>query len=126
MGSDADVRKLIDQVPSSARQLSEGVDEIGPGTSHVIANLITVGRITDTRLDGLEQAFVTYPALSTGAVALLKGDRPEAPLGLTRNLIDPPPCVKGYEKTQRRPGDDNKDDPPYNKTAYRPTPKGSA
>src|SRR5690606_3663867 len=70
-GSDADLRKLIDQVPSSARQLSEVVDEIGPGTSHVIANLITVGRIADTRLDGLEQAFVTYPALSAGAVALL-------------------------------------------------------
>ncbi|WP_028852058.1 MlaD family protein [Thermocrispum municipale] len=124
-GSDADLRKLIDQVPSSARQLSEVVDEIGPGTSHVIANLITVGRIADTRLDGLEQAFVTYPALSAGAVALLKGDRPEAPLGLTLNLFDPPPCVKGYEKTQRRPGDDIKDDPPYNKDAYCAEPKGS-
>jgi phospholipid/cholesterol/gamma-HCH transport system substrate-binding protein len=124
-GSDEDLRKLIDQVPSSATQVSEVVDEIGPGLSHVIANLITVGRIAGTRLEGLEQAFITYPALSAGAVTMLRDNKGEAPLGLTLNLFDPPPCVKGYEGTVRRKGSDITNDPPYNKDAYCAEPKGS-
>lgn len=126
-GSDADIRKLIDQVPSSARQLSEVVDEVGPGASALIANLITVGQISDTRREGLEQALVTYPALSAGAIALTRSGRPEAPLGLSLNLFDPPPCVKGYDDTKRRKGSDIDSDSthPYNAGAYCAEPKGS-
>ncbi len=136
-GSDADIRKLIDQVPSSARQLSEVVNEVGPGASALIANLITVGQITDTRRAGIEQGLVTYPALSAGAVALLRSGKPEAPLGLSLNLFDPPPCVKGYiddeetgyEGTERRKGSaisaESDQKHPYNRDAYCAEPKGS-
>jgi phospholipid/cholesterol/gamma-HCH transport system substrate-binding protein len=127
-GSDADIRRLLDQSPGAARQLSEFVHEVGPGASSLIANLITLGRISDSRTDGLEQALATYPALSGGAVALLK-ERPEAPLGFALNLFDPPPCVKGYEGTERRKGSDigSESDAkhPYNAGAYCAEPPGS-
>lgn len=124
-GSDADLRKLITETPGAARQLSDVVHEIGPGASHLIANLITLGQVTDTRLEGMEQALITYPALSGGAVALSRSGEPEAPLGLTLNLFDPPPCIKGYEDTVRHKGSYDKDDPPHNVNAYCAEPKGS-
>lgn len=124
-GSDADLRKLIELTPPSARQLSEVVHEIGPGASSLIASLITLGQISDSRTEGLEQALVTYPALSAGAVALTRGERPEAPLGFALNLFDPPPCVKGYEDTVRHKGSYEPIDPPHNVDAYCAEPKGS-
>lgn len=123
-GSDADLRKLIDESPGAARQLSEVVHEIGPGLSHLIANLTTIGRISDTRTDGLEQALVTYPALSSGGLLLLNRENNEAPLGFTLNLFDPPPCVKGYEDTNRRKGSDETDSA-HNTDAYCAEPPGS-
>lgn len=123
-GSDADIRKLIDEVPASMRQLSEVVNETGPGLSALIANLITLGELSDTRLRGTEQALLTYPALSAGALAVTRSGRAEAPLGLVLNLFDPPPCVKGYEGTNKRPGNDTAD-VPHNTRAYCAEPQGS-
>ena len=123
-GSDADLRKLIDESPGAARQLSEVVHEIGPGLSHLIANLTTIGRISDPRTDALEQALVTYPSLSAGGLLLLNRENNEAPLGFTLNLFDPPPCVKGYEDTNRRKGSDQTNSP-HNTEAYCAEPPGS-
>ncbi|GAA5122185.1 MlaD family protein [Haloechinothrix salitolerans] len=123
-GSDADIRRLIEQTPPAANQISQVVDEIGPGLSALVANLITLGEISDDRLRGLEQTLLTYPALGAGATALLDPKEPKAPLGLAVNLFDPPPCVKGYEGTKKRPGDDTSPSK-YNEEAYCAEPKGS-
>ncbi len=123
-GSDADIRRLIEQTPPTANQLSRVVDEIGPGLSALVANLITIGELSDDRLGGLEQTLLTYPALSAGAQAILNPKEPKAPLGLALNLFDPPPCVKGYEGTKKRPGDDTSPSK-YNEEAYCAEPKGS-
>lgn len=126
-GSDADIRKLIDATPASARQVSELLNETGPGLSALLANLLTLGNIAVSRLEGTEQALLSYPGLAAGADALLKGqdkNNPMAPLTLTLNIFDPPSCTKGYESTNRRPGDD---DAPakYNTKAYCAEPQGS-
>ncbi|MPY99013.1 MAG: MCE family protein [Actinophytocola sp.] len=123
-GSDADIRRLIEQTPQTANQFSRVVDEVGPGLSALVANLITLGEISDDRLAGLEQTMLTYPALGAGAQALLDPKNPKAPLGLALNLFDPPPCVKGYESTKKRPGDDTSPST-YNEEAYCAEPKGS-
>ncbi|MQA60394.1 MAG: MCE family protein [Actinophytocola sp.] len=122
--SDADIRKLIDASPGAARELSSVVNEVGPGLSALVANLVTLGNISDSRLEGTEQALMTYPALSAGALAVTRKGGAEAPLGLSLNLFDPPPCVKGYEGTDRRPGDDTSD-AKHNAEAYCAEPKGS-
>lgn len=123
-GSDADIRRLIEQTPPTANQLSRVVDEVGPGLSALVANLITLGELSDARLGGLEQTLLTYPALSAGAQAILDPKEPKAPLGLALNLFDPPPCVKGYESTKKRPGDDTSPSQ-YNEKAYCAEPTGS-
>lgn len=126
-GSDADIRKLIDATPASARQISELLNEAGPGLSALMANLLTLGNIAVTRLEGTEQALLSYPGLAAGADALLKGqdpDHPEARLSFALNVFDPPPCTKGYETTNRRPGDETAD-VKYNTEAYCAEPPGS-
>lgn len=129
-GSDDDIRKLIEATPASARQISLLLNEAGPGLSAMLANLLTLGNIAVTRLEGTEQALLAYPGLAAGADALLKGqdkDNPEARLSLTLNIFDPPPCTKGYEGTNKRPGDDDSADPKYdyNTKAYCAEPQGS-
>lgn len=106
--SDADFRRLIDITPQVATQLSEVLAESGPGLGALIANLLTMSNLTVTRLDGLEQALVTYPALSAGAHTPAPGDG-TAHLGLVLNTFDPPACVKGYPRAEAEasgaPGD---------------------
>ncbi|WP_116051027.1 MlaD family protein [Amycolatopsis palatopharyngis] len=106
--SDADFRRLIDTTPRVATQLSEVLAESGPGLGALIANLLTMSNLTVTRLDGMEQALVTYPALSAGAHTPAPGDG-TAHLGLVLNSFDPPACVKGYPRAEAEasgaPGD---------------------
>jgi len=123
-GSDADIRRLIEQTPPMADQLTRVVDEVGPGLSDLVGNLITLGELQKPRLRGLEQALMTYPALGAGAQSLLDPQTPKAPLGLVVNLFDPPSCVKGYESTEKRPGSDTSP-AKYNERAHCAEPPGS-
>lgn len=121
--SDGDFRKLIEATPKSATQLSGVLRETGPGLSSLIANLLTLSNLQVSRLDGLEQALVSYPLLAAGADAVLTKEG-KARLGLPLNLFDPPPCTKGYEDTNRRPGNDTSFAEPNNE-AYCAEPQGS-
>ena len=121
--SDPDIRNLITQVPGAAEQLDDFVRETGPGLGVTLANLLTTSNILETRQDGIEQALVTYPAVAVGSKTVTPGDG-TAHLGLALNLFDPPPCVKGYEKTNQRAGNDLSNAQP-NEQAYCAEPKGS-
>lgn len=121
-GSDADIRRLINATPASARQLSAVVNEIGPGLSALIANAITLGNLSNDRLEGTEQALLTYPALSAGSIAVTRGG--DVPLGFVMNFFEPPPCVKGYESTNKRKGSVTTP-APHNTKAYCAEPYGS-
>lgn len=121
--SDGDLRKLIEETPKSAEQVSGLIRETGPGASALIANLLTLSDLQRNRLDGLEQALLSYPLLAAGADAVLT-EQGKVRLGLPLNLFDPPPCTRGYENTNRRPGNDLTDAPPNN-SAYCAEPQGS-
>ncbi|MGH3948580.1 MAG: MlaD family protein [Pseudonocardiaceae bacterium] len=121
--SDLDLRKLIEVTPRSATQISEVLRETGPGLSSLIANLLTLSNLQVDRLDGLEQALISYPILAAGADAVLT-EEGKARLGFVLNLFDPPPCTRGYEGTEKRPGDALTDVPPNNQ-AYCAEPQGS-
>src|SRR5699024_12434337 len=56
--------------------------------------------IVSTRLDGVEQALVTYPMLSAGAQTVTPGDG-FAHLGFVLNFFNPPPCVRGYTRAEQ-------------------------
>ncbi|MBN9745403.1 MULTISPECIES: MCE family protein [unclassified Amycolatopsis] len=122
--SDGDLRKLIGVTPQVATQISQVLKETGPGLGALTANLLTTANLTVTRLDGLEQGLVTYPALAAAAPSVAPGDG-TAHLGLVLNLFNPPSCTKGYlPYSQYRPGSDTSPRPEDDK-AYCAEPKGS-
>lgn len=104
--SDGDLRGLIEVTPKVSSQVSEVLAESGPGLSTLVANLLTTSNVLVTRLDGLEQAFVTYPVVATGAYTVTPGDG-TVHLGLVLNLFNPPTCTKGYRSPEEyRAGND--------------------
>lgn len=121
--SDTDVRRLIAATPQAAEQVIGVLSETGPNLGVVVANLLTTSNIAVSRTDGIEQAFVTYPVVAVGATTVV-GDGGTVHLGLAFNLFDPPPCVKGYEGTNLRPGSDVAPIAPNTK-AYCAEPEGS-
>lgn len=104
--SDEDLRRVIDTAPGAATQISKLLAETGPGLANLVANLLTTSDVLVTRLDGLEQALVTYPVVSVGAYSVVPDDG-TAHLGLALNLFDPPACTRGYLPPEEyRPGDE--------------------
>lgn len=122
-GSDGDIRKLISTAPKAAEQVSALLRESGDGLGRVVANLLTTSNILRTRNDGLEMSFIVYPMVGAAAQGLVD-DKNNAQIGFALNLLDPPPCTKGYEGTDRRPGNDVRPRMP-NQDAYCAEPKGS-
>ncbi|MFD9892311.1 MlaD family protein [Amycolatopsis sp. NPDC059027] len=122
--SDGDLRKLIGITPQVANQVSQVLAESGPGLGALTANLLTTSNLLSTRLDGVEQVLVTYPALVGAARSVAPGDG-TAHLGLVLNLFDPPACTKGYlPYKDYRPGSDLTPRPGA-ENAYCAEPKGS-
>ena len=122
--SDGDLRKLIGITPQVAQQITQVLKESGPGLGALTANLLTTSNLTVTRLDGIEQGLVTYPALAAAAGSVAPGDG-TAHLGLVLNLFNPPSCTKGYLKyDQYRHGNDTSPRPAKD-DAYCAEPKGS-
>lgn len=122
--SDQDIRNLVDITPQVASQVSQVLDESGPGLGSVLANLLTTSNLLVTRQEGLEQGLVSYPVVSVGAQTVAPGDG-TAHLGLVLNQFDPPPCTKGYRGYDDfRTGAETSPRPPK-ADAYCAEPKGS-
>lgn len=103
--SDGDVRSLIDKAPRAAEQVSGALNENSPQLDTLLGNLTSTSQLLATKRDGLEQLMVTYPAVAGGGYSVAPGDH-KAHFGLVLNVFDPLPCTAGYEKTDRRAGDD--------------------
>lgn len=101
--SDPDIRRLIQNGPQAADQISGLLDESGSGLGDVVANLLTVSRIAEPRQSNLDQILVSYPQIASVLPSVVPGDG-TAHLGLALNIFDPLPCTKGYEATPRRAG----------------------
>jgi phospholipid/cholesterol/gamma-HCH transport system substrate-binding protein len=101
--SDPDLRRLIQNGPQAAGQVSGLLDESGSGLSDVLANLLTVSWILQPRQSNLNQLLVSYPGISSVTPTVVPGDS-TAHLGLALNIFDPLPCTMGYEATPRRAG----------------------
>ncbi|EID53882.1 MCE family protein [Saccharomonospora xinjiangensis] len=122
--SDGDLRRLIETAPGAATTVREVLAESGPDLSTLVANLLTTSNVLVTRLDGLEQAFVTYPLVAAGAYSVTPGDG-TAHLGMVLNLFNPPACTKGYRPPEEyRPGNETSEREPY-ADAYCAEPTGS-
>lgn len=122
--SDPDLRRLIETGPEASTQIRGLLRESGGGLGDLIADLLTISRVAEPRQAALRQILVTYPGVTSTTYTVVPGDG-TAHLGLVlSNLFDPPPCTRGYEGTNRRPGSDVSD-APINRKAYCAEPPGS-
>jgi phospholipid/cholesterol/gamma-HCH transport system substrate-binding protein len=126
--SDPDLRRLIATSQRFSEQTSTLLRESGPGISQLLADLLTLSRIAEPRVDGLEQILVTYPAISSTAYTTTPGDG-TGHLGLVLDSFnDPPVCGleedSPYQDTPKRAGTDMRP-VPANTDAYCDEPLGS-
>lgn len=126
--SDPDLRRLIDTAPRFSIQVTELLRESGPGIGELVADLLTVSRIAEPRVDGLEQILVTYPAVTSTAFTTTPGDG-TTHLGLVLDSsFDPFPCGLAedspYQQTPKRPGTELRPIP-ANDDAFCEQPRGS-
>ncbi|MPZ66326.1 MAG: MCE family protein [Pseudonocardiaceae bacterium] len=126
--SDPDLRRLIDTAPRFSVQATELLRESGPGIGELVADLLTLSRIAEPRVDSLEQILVTYPAVTSTAYTTTPGDG-TTHLGLVLDSsFDPFPCGLAedspYQETPKRPGTDLRPIP-ANTDAFCEQPRGS-
>lgn len=103
-GSDADLRKLIDNGGATATQLRTFLEQYGVDLGQLLNNLVTTGRVMVKHLNGIEQTLVVFPHIVEGGYSAV-GKGPDghydAQFGLilTQNAV----CEAGYDHNQRDP-----------------------
>ena len=121
--SDADLRLVLDRGVVASKELETLIRDNRGNLAALVANLITIGQVTTSRVDGIEQLLVTYPDVVAGGYTVVPGDG-TAHFGLAL-AHDPPVCKQGYGGTVRRQPQDT--GPAKVNTSARCTaPRGSA
>jgi phospholipid/cholesterol/gamma-HCH transport system substrate-binding protein len=98
--SDPDLRLILDRGAVASRELDTLVRDNRGNLAALLANLITIGQVTTSRVDGIQQLLVTYPDVVAGGYTVVPGDG-TAHFGLAL-AHDPPVCTQGYQGTKRR------------------------
>ena len=99
-GSDGDLRLILDRGAVASKELDTLVRDNRGNLAALLANLITIGQVTTSRVDGIQQLLVTYPDVVAGGYTVVPGDG-TAHFGLAL-ANDPPVCTQGYQGTKRR------------------------
>jgi phospholipid/cholesterol/gamma-HCH transport system substrate-binding protein len=123
--SDPDLRRLIATAPQFADQTSGLLRESGTQIGQLLADLLTVSRVTLPRQAALRHLLSVYPVVTGGTDSSVVPDDGFVHLGLALNLFDPYACVRGYQGTIRRSGTDTTPIP-ANRDAFCAEPPGSS
>jgi phospholipid/cholesterol/gamma-HCH transport system substrate-binding protein len=123
--SDPDLRRLIATAPQFADQTSGLLRESGTQIGQLLADLVTVSRVTLPRQAALRHLLSVYPVVTGGTDSSVVPDDGFVHLGLALNLFDPYACVRGYQGTIRRSGTDTTPIP-ANRDAFCAEPPGSS
>lgn len=121
VGSDKDIRNLIDNGGATAIQLKRFLDKNKVELSGLLNNLVTTGEIVTKHLDGIEQILVLYPYIVEGGVTVASKDpvtgRYDAHFGavLTQTPVS---CTDGYEGTDKLAPDDRFENTPMATDAH--------
>lgn len=97
--TDADLRAVLDNGVVASAELDGLLQDNRSAIAGLLTNLVTVGEVTVTRVDGIEQMLVTYPAVVAGGYTVVPGDG-TAHFGLVLST-QPAACEQGYEGTTR-------------------------
>ncbi|MGH3764892.1 MAG: MlaD family protein [Pseudonocardiaceae bacterium] len=122
--SDPDIRRLIRTAPQFADQTSGLLRDSGSQIGQLLADLLTVSRVTLPRQAALRHLLSVYPVVTGSTDSSTVPNDGFAHLGLALNFFDPYACVRGYQGTIRRPGTDTTPIP-VNIDAFCAEPPGS-
>ena len=91
---DGDLRTILSRTPGAATALDRLLRELEPTLPVLMGDLISVGQVLVSELDGLEQLLVTYPLLIAGGPTGSTADG----YGHVNLQFDysVPPCTQGY------------------------------
>ncbi|QGN58235.1 MCE family protein [Nostocoides sp. HKS02] len=121
--SDPDLRLILDRGAVASQELQALIRDNQGNLAALVANLITIGQVTTSRVDGIQQLLVTYPDVVAGGYTVVPNDG-SAHFGLAM-AQSPPVCTQGYGGTVKRNPQDTS--PARTNTAARCTlPRGSA
>ncbi len=112
--SDPDLRKVIDNAPAAGAQISGLLQDNDPSLGDLIANLINLADLAQTRETGITEFLSTSPAaIAAGSTVINAGG---ANFGLIPDFFNPPVCTSGYGSTGL-PNSTNTAPVPINSTA---------
>ena len=115
VGSDKDLRKVIDSGSFTANQLRTFLEQNEAELSDLLNNVVTTGRVFDANIAGIRTLFIAYPILLEGSFGVTakspKSGLYDAHIGLI--ITTTPLCYKGYEGTKTR-GPQQREDIPMN------------
>jgi phospholipid/cholesterol/gamma-HCH transport system substrate-binding protein len=121
--SDGDLRLVLDRGAVASGELEALIRDNKGNLAALLANLITIGQVTTSRVDGIQQLLVTYPDVIAGGYTVVPGDG-TAHFGLAM-AHDPPVCTQGYGGTRRTNPQTTTNLPPVNTSARCTAARGS-
>ncbi|MFL6163376.1 MAG: MCE family protein [Jatrophihabitantaceae bacterium] len=99
--SDPDLNALLASGPSELSTVNQFIQSNRSDLDQLLANLTSVNQVLVSRLGGVEQILLIYPAAEAGGFTVTPGDG-TAHFGLVVNVDDPPSCTAGYGGTTIR------------------------
>ncbi|MBI2246151.1 MAG: MCE family protein [Nocardioides sp.] len=120
-GSDADLRKVIDNGSAAATQLRTFLEDNEVDLGELFNNLVTTGDVVVKHLPGIEQILAIYPYVVEGGFTVVSKSPDtglyDAHFGMI--ITDNPVCHHGYEGTDTRPPQDGSNRPMNTKAGCR-------
>jgi phospholipid/cholesterol/gamma-HCH transport system substrate-binding protein len=109
--SDGDLRRVLDDTPAAARELTTLLEELEPTIPVLLGNAISVEQVVVSHLRGFEQLLVEFPRVIAGGYT---GTTPDGYGHVNLQFDDTPPCTEGYmPPSQWRQGNELTDSPIY-------------
>jgi len=104
-GSDADLRRLIDNGSAAANVLRTFLEQNGVELGDLINNLVTTGEIVVKHLDGVRMSLIAFPYVVEGGYTVAAKDPKTGMYNAHFGLVfttTPPVCHAGYGGTKHR------------------------
>jgi phospholipid/cholesterol/gamma-HCH transport system substrate-binding protein len=95
--SDPDLRRLIDNAPGAGQQISGLLQDNDPSLGDLIANLINLADLAQTRETGITEFLSASPAAIAAGSSVINGNG--ANFGLIPTFFNPSECTNGYGTT---------------------------
>ncbi len=105
-GSDADLRKVIDNGSATTDQLRTFIEQNRVNLAQLLNQLVITGKVVVKHLDGIRQTLVIYPYLVEGAYSVVGREDGNGPYDANFGLVltmDGGPCEQGYNAKVRNP-----------------------